>query len=249
MRFASGSSGDCLLQALAARGLAYHYLSPDQITDPTLKGAIIAAFSINGVPYYFDGGSLRVSDPRGVRVPGPTIDGPTVRFFKKDLVKSLLHERGVSFPTGDAHVGRHDLASSTASVSESSKRGWIDETESRQVYRFMCVAGRVVGIEVGRPANVEGDGIHTIAELVELKNAERRLNPAHATTLLRHGSRERTFLSGVGLGPEHVPEAGELVFSNASNMHQGRRIHRCHILYRIGRAGTEPPAGPRPVWC
>ena len=102
------------------------------------------------------------------------------------------------------------------------KRILVEETVPGMVYRFTCVAGRVVSIEFMRPSNVEGDGTHTLAELIKTKNAERRLNPAHAGFLLRLGEREREFLNKAGFRPEHVPEAGELVFlSGLSNLHQG----------------------------
>jgi len=276
--FSKGSSGDCVVEALTARGIAYHYLSPEEITNPLLTGKTILAFEVEDVPYYFDGGSLRVSDPRGVRVPGSLIDGQTAVFVKrKDLVKSFLRRHGVSVPRGAAfprdaeheaesyfttlcrsrsggvcvkpirgkkgqqvHVGLRDLASfraAFAAVGETHEQVLIEETVSGEVYRFTCLGGRVIAIECGRPANVEGDGTHTIAELVELKNLERRLNPGHAGTLLRLREREHSFLSRAGLGPDHVPEAGQQVLlSDVSNMHQGGEfidatdaVHRSYI--------------------
>ena len=109
-----------------------------------------------------------------------------------------------------------------AAVGERHNRVLIEETVSGTVYRFLCLAGRVIAIRFGRPANVEGDGTHTIADLVELKNAERRLNPGHAGTLLQLGQGERMFLRQAGLEPDQVPEAGKLIFlSSLSNLHQG----------------------------
>ena len=246
-----------------ARGIGHRYLPPEQVTNPLLTGKTILAFQVEGVPYYFDGGSLRVSDPNGVRVPGPLIDRQAALFVKrKDLVKSFLQRHGVSVPRGAAfprdaeneaesyftalcesvpggvcvkpirgkkgqqvHVGLSDLASfraAFAAVGETHEHVLIEETVSGQVYRFTCLAGRVISIECGRPANVEGDGIHTIEELIELKNLERRLNPGHAGTLLQLRKRERNFLSQSGLGPDHIPEAGQQVLlSDVSNMHQG----------------------------
>ncbi len=261
--FSKGSGGDCMIEALTARGIAHRYLSPEEVTNPLLTGRTILTFEIGGVPYYFDGGSLRVSDPHGVRVPGPLIDGRTALFVKrKDLVKSFLRRHGVSAPRGAAfprdadneaesyftslcesvpggvcvkpirgkkgqqvHVGLSDLASfrtAFADVGENHEHVLIEETVSGQVYRFTCLDGRVISIECGRPANVEGDGIHTIEELIALKNVERRLNPGHAGTLLRLRKREYNFLSRAGLEPEHIPEAGQQVLlTDVSNMHQG----------------------------
>ena len=92
---------DCLVQALAARGIAYEYLLPDQITNPKLVGRSILTFHIRGVAYYFAGACLRVSDPDGVTVPGPIIDGQAARFVKrKDWVKSFLSAHGLNVPDG-----------------------------------------------------------------------------------------------------------------------------------------------------
>jgi D-alanine-D-alanine ligase-like ATP-grasp enzyme len=261
--FSKGSSGDCIVQALAKRGIAYQYLRPEQITNTEVAGSTIAEFCINGAAYYFGGGCLGVADPHGVRVPGMVIDGPKARFVgKKDATKSFLREHGVSVPEGavffrdaqheaasffatfapflpdgvcvkpangmwgrQVHVGIRDMPSfraAFAAVGQHYKRVLVEETVPGTVYRFTCLAGRVIAVEFGRPANVEGDGSHTIAELVTLKNIKRRLNPAHASTLLRFGQRERMFLSQAGLEPDHVPETGKLVFlSSLSNLHQG----------------------------
>ncbi len=101
--FSKGSSGDCVVEALTARGIAHRYLAHEEVTNPLLAGKTILAFEIGGVPYYFDGGSLRVSDPRGARVPGPLIDRQAALFVKrKDLVKSFLRRNGVSVPRGAA---------------------------------------------------------------------------------------------------------------------------------------------------
>jgi D-alanine-D-alanine ligase-like ATP-grasp enzyme len=223
-RFAAGTSGDCLLEALAARGLSYHYLSPDQITNTRLKEATIAAFSINGTLYYFDGQSLRVSDSRGLQVPGPTINGEGDSYFV-GLPRSQLD--GVfarsSFENGNERCDLKSLSRGDPEV-DSLQQAW-SETTPCLAYQFICLAGRVMAVLLARPANVEGDGVHTISELVELKNAERRLNPAHAATLLRLGHHELSFLSGADLEPNDVPRTGQLVFfSKVSNMRQGGEI-------------------------
>jgi len=260
--FSKGSGGDCIVEALAKRGIEYKYLRPEQVTNAELTGRTVAEFRINDATYYFGGGSLRVSDPHGVRVPGPLIDGPKARFLrKKDAVKSFLREHGLNVPRGavfvrDAqdeaasffatfapplpdgvcvkpadgrwgrlvHLGIRDMDSfqtAFAAVGEHYARVLVEETVRGPVYRFNGLAGRVIAVEFQRPANVEGDGTHTIAELVEIKNAERRLHPTHASPL-RLGRRQREFLNREGFRPDHVPEPGRLVFlSRLSNLHQG----------------------------
>ena len=101
--FREGTTGGCLLNALKERGIAHRYLSPNEITNPQLVGRTVLVFDIGGAPYYFTGVCLYVSDPCGVTVPGPIIDGPVARFIKrKDLVSPFLRKHGISVPEGIA---------------------------------------------------------------------------------------------------------------------------------------------------
>ena len=260
--FFEGSSGDCLVRALAARGIAYRYLSSGEITTANAARKRVVEFDINGVLFYFVGGTLHLSDPRGAQVPGPKIGGQTARFtWRKDLVKSFLRKYGFSVPEGapfshnaqrdaefyfaalcpslsggvcvkpaaayrgrEVFLGIRDLQSfraAFAAVGEHHMRVLIEEMVPGTVHRFLCLSGHVIAIRIGRPANVEGDGAHTIADLVELKNAERELNPCHAPYPLRLDQRERMFLRKAGLEIDHVPEAGKLVFlDELSNLHK-----------------------------
>ena len=239
--FREGSTGGCLLNALKERGIAHRYLSPNEITNPQLVGRTVLVFDIGGAPYYFTGVCLYVSDPCGVTVPGPIIDGPVARFIKrKDLVSPFLRKHGISVPEGIAfsrnarqeaqdfftaicpsmlggvcvkpvngregeqvHVGIRDAKSfrlAFAAVGKDYKRILVEETVAGTVYRFTCVGGRVIAVRFGLPANVKGDGLHTIAELIEIKNSERQRNPClrqHRLRLDRPGRSDPRF-SGRG---------------------------------------------------
>ena len=259
--FPEGTSGDCLAKALAERGIAYRYLSFDEITHPRLAKRKVFAFEINKVLYYFDSQScLRLSDPHGVKIPGPFVNKAATR--RKDRLKKFLREHGFSVPGGAAfpnhalhkaeayfeafcpslrhgvcvkpvsgwlgdrvHVGIQDLPSfrsAFVAVGERYKRVMVEEMVPGIAHRFTCVAGRVVAAQFSSPANVEGDGVHTITDLVAMKNAERGLNPCYSRFKLQLGEQERTFLNQAGIEVSHVPEAGQRVFlTNLSNLHRG----------------------------
>jgi D-alanine-D-alanine ligase-like ATP-grasp enzyme len=103
----------------------------------------------------------------------------------------------------------------------------IEETVAGEMCRILHVGGRGVAAISWRTVNVEGDGKHTVAELVERKNAGRRLNPAYARFPLRVSEkREIAFLRKAGLTVDHGPAAGELVYLSASA--QRRRSDRHH---------------------
>ena len=61
--FSRGSSGECLAQALTARGITYRFLSADEITNPKLAQKLHAAFDLNGTRYYFFNEGLRLAEP------------------------------------------------------------------------------------------------------------------------------------------------------------------------------------------
>jgi D-alanine-D-alanine ligase-like ATP-grasp enzyme len=276
--FSKGSSGDTLIQVLAARRIPYRYLLHDEITHPQLAGRTIVDFRIKDTSYYFDGGCLRVADPHGVRIPGPLIDGRAgLLVKKKDLIGARLRRHGINAPEGTAfdrksqdeaesffakflpkwpnggcvkptdgrqgryvYVGIRDLStfrSAFAAVSEHYPRVLVQEAVSGGSYRFLCLGGRVIAIELCPPANVEGDGIHNITELIALKNAQRSLNPTHARHPIQLGPLERVYLKGIGLRPYDTPEAGRVVYlCNFFNWLRGGEIidatetvHRSYI--------------------
>jgi hypothetical protein len=96
--FAEGSDGRCLMQALAARRIAFRYLRVDEITNPESLRPVMT-FLVNGVPYYFDGW-LRSANSS--LVPGPPVHGQAAHDFVNDkgAVKTLLRANGFRVPEG-----------------------------------------------------------------------------------------------------------------------------------------------------
>lgn len=124
------------------------------------------------------------------------------------------------------YVGLRDLPSFRSAFRAVAKKFdhiLIEEVVAGTVHRFFCVAGRVVAIRYGIPASVEGDGEHSVAELLEIKNLERTSNPFVGAIKLT-GPALR-LLETQGLGLASIPRAGELVsLSRMSNLDQGADI-------------------------
>src|SRR5215217_361826 len=80
-------------------------------------------------------------------------------------------------------------------------------------YRILVVNNQVVAVAERVPAHVMGDGIHTIAQLIEMTNADPRRGAGKETMLLRITVDEqtRTVLARHGLDLHDVPEAGRVV--------------------------------------
>jgi cyanophycin synthetase len=80
-------------------------------------------------------------------------------------------------------------------------------------YRLLVVAGRVVAAARREPAQVLGDGSHSVAELVELANQDPRRGEHHATVLskIKLDAVALGVLADQGLAPQSVPPAGAVV--------------------------------------
>lgn len=89
-------------------------------------------------------------------------------------------------------------------------------------YRVYVVGDKVVGAINRVPANVIGDGIHTIKELIELKNKERKKNPYLAKKPIKVDNQILTLLKKNGYNLDSIPNKGEQVFlREKSNLSQG----------------------------
>lgn len=81
-------------------------------------------------------------------------------------------------------------------------------------YRFYVQNHEVLAVLERFPANVLGDGIHTIKALVDLKNSDVRRGEHHRTPLekIQLGEVERLTLSLQGYDIQDIPKAQERVF-------------------------------------
>lgn len=87
---------------------------------------------------------------------------------------------------------------------------FIEGTE----YRFFVLDGAVKAVLLRTPANVIGDGMHTIKELVAKKNQDplRGTNHRSPLELIQLGELEQLMLKEQGLTIDSIPESGQQVF-------------------------------------
>ncbi len=90
----------------------------------------------------------------------------------------------------------------------------IEEFIAGKEFRFFVIGDEVVGILHRVPANVTGDGVKTIRELVERKNQDPLRGKGYRTPLekIRLDEAEAMFLKQQGKDFEIVPAKGEVVF-------------------------------------
>ena len=90
----------------------------------------------------------------------------------------------------------------------------IEEFILGKEYRFLVIAGEVLGVMHRVPANVVGDGLQSIRELVAEKNKSPLRGNGHVTPLekISMGIVEENHLASQGKDANFVPEKGEVVY-------------------------------------
>lgn len=95
-----------------------------------------------------------------------------------------------------------------------SKDVLIEDYVAGEEYRFLVVTDEVLAVMYRVPANVKGDGIHNIQELVDEKNQDPRRGKGYITPLenIEIGPIERHNLNAQNKDVDHVPKQGEVVY-------------------------------------
>ncbi|PWJ41081.1 bifunctional glutamate--cysteine ligase GshA/glutathione synthetase GshB [Sediminitomix flava] len=90
----------------------------------------------------------------------------------------------------------------------------IEEFISGKEYRIFIINDEVVGILHRVPANVKGDGVSSIRDLVSEKNKDPLRGKGYRTPLekIALGEAEKMFLETQGLNFETVPKEGEIIY-------------------------------------
>lgn len=90
----------------------------------------------------------------------------------------------------------------------------LEAFETGREFRFLVIGDETVAVLHRVPANVTGDGLHSIRELVDRKNQDPRRGHGYVTPLeqLRLGDEEQAYLAAQGLGFDAVPADGQVVY-------------------------------------
>jgi len=89
-------------------------------------------------------------------------------------------------------------------------------------YRVYVVGDRVVGATNRVPANVVGDGVNNVAQLIDLKNTERKKNPYLASKPIKIDYEVHQLLKNVGYDLDSIPKKDEIVMlRKKSNLSSG----------------------------
>jgi cyanophycin synthetase len=149
------------------------------------------------------------------------------------------HGRGVSINLVDGEQVR--IAFETAY--ERSSAVIVETYHTGHDYRILVVAGKVVAVAQRVPGHVVGDGTHTIAELVEIVNADPRRGVGHEKVLTRLelDHQAHRLLEAAGLTPESVLPAGQAFFlrSTGNLSTGGTAIDKTDVIHYDNRVMAE----------
>ncbi|MBN2107499.1 MAG: cyanophycin synthetase [Deltaproteobacteria bacterium] len=146
----------------------------------------------------------------------------------------------VNLSTQDQVTAAYDAAS------KESRDVLVEENVRGKDFRFLVVGNHLVAAACRKPAQVTGDGVHTVAELVAQENTNPRRGDHHALTLSKIplDTVSLAVLSAQGLTPGSVPPEGAcvLIRRNANLSTGGTAIdvtdsvHPLNASFAVGAA-------------
>lgn len=98
----------------------------------------------------------------------------------------------------------------------------LEEHINGQEYRLYVMKDNVLAVLNRIPANVTGDGTHSIKELINTKNKKRKQNPRLFNCLIKTDYEVKNMLKKNGYSLESVPQKDEVIFlREKSNISSG----------------------------
>ncbi|MDZ4690294.1 cyanophycin synthetase [Terricaulis sp.] len=151
------------------------------------------------------------------------------------------HGRGVS-----TNVRARGMTEAFARAKAHARRVIVEQQFEGRDYRALVIGGKLVAVADRVPAFVQGDGVHTIAELVDLKNQDPRRAAGHANVLtnIELDDGTQAVLARTGLHLNAVPAPGQRVpLKQTANLSTGgEAIDRTDEIHAENKAVVERAA-------
>ncbi len=124
------------------------------------------------------------------------------------------HGRGISIRL----TTEEEVKAGFAAAKEHSRSVIVETFVSGDDHRLLVVNGELVAATRRTPGHVVGDGVHTVAQLVEEVNKDPRRGVGHEKVLTRLAldAQAEMMLGRLGYTPDTVPPAGEIVHLRAT---------------------------------
>ncbi len=135
------------------------------------------------------------------------------------VIKPVTTNFGIGVNLLSAPFSKAKFETTLKSAFEHDSSVIIESLVEGKEYRFLVIGGKVLAVCHRVPANVVGDGKHTLKELVEIKNQDPRRGKGHKKPLelIDTGEVETACLKDQGHDWSHVPEESEQVFLRANS--------------------------------
>lgn len=150
------------------------------------------------------------------------------------VIKPLDGNHGRGVTTG-LRTDR-DIVAAFGDALRHGRRVIVEEELPGLDHRILVVDGKVVAVAERQPAQVTGDGLRSVAALVEAVNADPRRGRGHEASLTRirlDDDAALAVLARQSLGPTSVPEAGQTVLlrTTANLSSGGTAIDRTDVIH------------------
>ncbi|MGQ1891019.1 glutamate ligase [Thermophagus sp. OGC60D27] len=126
------------------------------------------------------------------------------------VVKPVNTDHGIAVSTNIQN--RQELKSALAHAFHFSDQAIVEEYFPGREYRFLVIDFRVRAIAFREPANVVGDGIHSIKQLIDKKNQNRGDDYTHPLLKIKVDDEVLRHLNAQDLSEESIPEKGQKIF-------------------------------------
>jgi cyanophycin synthetase len=158
--------------------------------------------------------------PRGVVVRNVEEGVREAKRLRYPLVTKPLdgnHGRGVTIGIKDEEQLRFGFAEAQREA-KGGRRVIIEEFFEGNDHRVLVVDGKVIAVAERVPAHVVGDGVRTIAQLIEEVNKDPRRGDGHENvmTRIKIDAHVTEYLARSELDVNSVPEAGQIVYLRAT---------------------------------
>jgi len=225
-------STQLLLKAAVKRGIAFEFLDREenfillqkgshkeyvkQATKTSLDSYSTVLIMENKVvtKKVLERHGIRVPDGRVYRDLGSAMADYQIYRDQPIVIKPKSTNFGLGITIFAGGFSQEDYQKAFELAFEHDQTVLLEEFMTGKEYRFLVMGEEVVGILHRVPANVMGDGLHTIEQLVYEKNKDPLRGKGYKTPLerIQLGEVERMFLKNQSKHSIDIPNAGEVVY-------------------------------------
>lgn len=159
---------------------------------------------------------------QGIRVPVGTsvskkedgIDYYKLNSAKRMVVKPVTTNFGIGITILPPQSSESNVEKAMEIALSFAETAIVEEFAEGQEYRFLVIGKECVAVCNRVPANVMGDGVKSVQELLVEKNRDPRRGIGHITPLekIRLEEIELNVLAEQGKAPDSIPQQGEVVY-------------------------------------